>query len=169
MIRHYNKLIRDRRAEAISLAGSRAVTRTISDTDFRHSLLMKLVEETQEFLNGKKLEEEADIQEVLLKARTVYGYSAEDVELALKENAEDSTFGRLELSAYTLNYLQKPAANTEAAIQAALTLARAEAGYTTDDVERTRINKLAQFGAFDLGVYLEYTETNFKTVQDTEE
>lgn len=82
----YDKLVRDRIPEIIEKSGKKAVTRTLTDEEYKVYLEKKLDEEVAEFHESKSLEELADIEEVLHALRAAYGYSFE--ELAVKRMAK---------------------------------------------------------------------------------
>ena len=65
MIEH-NKLVRDRIPEIIRATGKTPVTRTVADVEERkRRLIDKLIEEVQEYKDTGKVEELADLLEVL--------------------------------------------------------------------------------------------------------
>lgn len=57
----YNKLVRDGMPEVISADGHRAAFRTLLETEFRHELGRKLLEEVEEYLKDDSPEELADV------------------------------------------------------------------------------------------------------------
>ena len=64
----YNKLVRDRIPEIIAAEGRQYATETMADAEYRHALLVKLVEESQEIAEADGedlLKELADLYEVL--------------------------------------------------------------------------------------------------------
>lgn len=69
----FDKLVRDKIPEIIQKNGSIAVTRTLTDEEYRVYLEKKLDEEVAEYHESKSLEELADILEVLL---ALGGYDA---------------------------------------------------------------------------------------------
>lgn len=76
-MKEYNKLVRDKIPEIIEKSGAKAITRTLTDEEYKEYLVKKLFEEIAEFQESKSLEELGDIQEVLIALRIAYGYSAE--------------------------------------------------------------------------------------------
>lgn len=98
MGRTFRKLVRDKIPQIIEENGETPVWKTVEDTDFRHVLLMKVIEEASEFIRKPGPEEEADLQEVLLKVREICGYTAEDVEKTRLQKAE--THGTFENGVY---------------------------------------------------------------------
>lgn len=69
----YNKLVRDYIPEIIKRNGGKAVTRTLTDEEFKEYLEKKLDEEVAEFHESKSIEELADILEVVYALTHVYG------------------------------------------------------------------------------------------------
>ena len=61
----YNKLVRDKIPEIIEKNGAIAVTRTLTDEEYKVYLEKKLYEEVAEFHESKSIEELADILEVV--------------------------------------------------------------------------------------------------------
>lgn len=61
----YNKLVRDKIPDIITLDGRHAKTRVLTDNEFRAELKRKLTEEVEEFLTSENPEELADILEVI--------------------------------------------------------------------------------------------------------
>lgn len=80
MIEH-NKLVRDRIPEIIRAAGKVPVIRTVADADeLKRRLIDKLFEEIQEYKDSEKIEEIADLLEVLQAlVEHVHGLKWEDV------------------------------------------------------------------------------------------
>ncbi|MFL0247345.1 phosphoribosyl-ATP pyrophosphohydrolase [Candidatus Clostridium stratigraminis] len=75
----YNKLIRDKIPQIIEADGNKYEIR-IADKEEHYALLeAKLQEEVKEFLDGKNLEELADVMEVLFGLAESLGYSEEDL------------------------------------------------------------------------------------------
>lgn len=69
----HNKLVRDFIPEIIEKNGGTAITRTLTDEEFKIYLEKKLDEEVAEFHESKSIEELADILEVLCALIHVYG------------------------------------------------------------------------------------------------
>lgn len=61
----YNKLVRDKIPEIILAQGEKPVTRVLEDAEYLACLEQKLREETAEYLESGKLDELADIMEVV--------------------------------------------------------------------------------------------------------
>jgi predicted house-cleaning noncanonical NTP pyrophosphatase (MazG superfamily) len=85
-MKEYNKLVRDKIPEIIEKSGAKAITRTLTDEEYKVFLEKKLDEEVAEFHESKSAEEIADIIEVLYAICAAKGYSVGRVntELALK-------------------------------------------------------------------------------------
>lgn len=62
----YKKLVRDKIPDIIVAQGRLAITRILSEDEFRVALKQKLCEELNEFLTDGTVEELVDIYEVLL-------------------------------------------------------------------------------------------------------
>lgn len=62
----YNKLVRDNIPEIMINNGAKPVFRTLSNEEYLGELNKKLQEELNEYLKSGKIEELADIEEVLL-------------------------------------------------------------------------------------------------------
>ena len=71
----YNKLVRDRIPEIIEKNGKKAVTRTLTDEEYKVYLEKKLDEEVAEFHESKSPEELGDIIEVLYAICAANGYN----------------------------------------------------------------------------------------------
>jgi predicted house-cleaning noncanonical NTP pyrophosphatase (MazG superfamily) len=61
----YNKLVRDRIPEIIEAAGKRCEVRVLGNDEYLKALQDKLAEEVQEYLHSGKVEELADLVEVV--------------------------------------------------------------------------------------------------------
>jgi predicted house-cleaning noncanonical NTP pyrophosphatase (MazG superfamily) len=78
----YSKLIRDRIPEIIQADGRTCRTETLSEDDYRHALLQKLVEEAQEAADSgpdRLVTELADVFEILDTIMSVYSIHRESV------------------------------------------------------------------------------------------
>ena len=73
----YDKLVRDRIPEIIAKDGKKAVTRILTDEEYKIHLEKKLDEEVAEFHESKNLEELADIFEVVAALCYSLGHSIE--------------------------------------------------------------------------------------------
>lgn len=85
----YNKLVRDKIPEIIEAQGNKYDIR-IADKEEHYKLLeAKLQEEVKEFIEGKNLEELADVMEVLYGLADNLGYSEEDLNNKRIEKREE--------------------------------------------------------------------------------
>lgn len=75
----YNKLVRDRIPEIIRADGKECEIRIAEGKDKYELLEKKLMEEVNEFLEDKNLEELADVMEVLFGLANELGYKEEDL------------------------------------------------------------------------------------------
>ena len=81
----YNKLVRDKIPEIINADDRKAVTRILNDEEYLNELNKKLKEEVSEYFEDNKVEELADIVEV------IYGIlNAKNVKLEEFENIRQS-------------------------------------------------------------------------------
>lgn len=82
MEKTFNKLVRDNIPQIIKDNGGKAITRVLSDEEFRTELIKKLYEEYNEVVAADKdniLEELADMIEVIRYLAICEGSSLEDV------------------------------------------------------------------------------------------
>ena len=75
----YNKLVRDRIPEIITADDKTCEIEIVSGIKKQELLEKKLLEEVNEYLEGKNLEEIADDMEVLFGLANELGYSEEDL------------------------------------------------------------------------------------------
>lgn len=87
MVKTYNKLVRDRIPEIISVAGKACVTEILSEPDYLQKLDAKLDEELAEYHKDQNIEELADLLEVIRAVTVARGYSLEDLERVRAEKA----------------------------------------------------------------------------------
>ena len=73
----YHKLVRDKIPEIIKASGKSAITHTLSDEAYLTALDQKLLEELNEYLADKSLEELADLLEVIYAVTEARGYTRE--------------------------------------------------------------------------------------------
>lgn len=78
---HYNKLVRDRIPDIIQGDNKSAVIRSLSGQELNKSLVDKLFEEGQEFLDAQNIEELADILEVFHGLLDANNIAFQDVEI----------------------------------------------------------------------------------------
>ena len=79
-MKQYDKLVRDRIPEIIEKDGRTCKTTVLSDEECLEYLNKKLLEETNEYLDSKQIEELADLEEVLRAILKLRGVSYEDFE-----------------------------------------------------------------------------------------
>lgn len=94
------KLVRDRVPELVAASGARPVVRRLGEADFEEALLAKLLEEVTELLEARsdgRLEEAADILEVLVALLDLQGLTLEDLlaEAAHKREARGAFADRV--------------------------------------------------------------------------
>lgn len=85
---YYDKLVRDKIPEKIEKNGEIAITRTLNDNEFKLYLEKKLLEEVKEVIDGSeenKLEELADLYEVIITYARIYKINLEDIINQAKE------------------------------------------------------------------------------------
>ncbi|SHJ11108.1 Predicted house-cleaning noncanonical NTP pyrophosphatase, all-alpha NTP-PPase (MazG) superfamily [Clostridium cavendishii DSM 21758] len=85
----YNKLVRDRIPEIIKNSGSECECSVVTGAEKTEMLEKKLMEEVEEFLEAKNLEELADVMEVLFGLADVLGYSEEDLVKAREKKRDE--------------------------------------------------------------------------------
>lgn len=81
----YNKLVRDKIPEIIRADGKECEVRIAKGKEKYYLLEKKLMEEVNEFLEDKNIDELADIMEVLFELANELGYSEEDLIRKRKE------------------------------------------------------------------------------------
>lgn len=88
----YNKLIRDKIPEMITMTGKKANTTTLSDDEYVKELKRKTKEELQEYLEADNdqdaIEELADLLELIHSLATVHGSTIEEVEKVREQKAD---------------------------------------------------------------------------------
>ena len=85
----YNKLVRDRIPEVIEKSGSTCEIEIVNGKEKEELLEKKLLEEVNEYLEDKNLEELADVMEVLFGLANELGYSEEDLLNKRKEKLQE--------------------------------------------------------------------------------
>ena len=78
----FNKLVRDKIPEIIEAKGEKAVTRMLSDEEYKEELEKKLTEEHNEVLASSgddRIEELADLLEVMIALAKLEGKTLNDV------------------------------------------------------------------------------------------
>ena len=76
----YNKLVRDKIEDIMIEKGAKPVTRILSNEEYLKELEKKLLEEVNEFLESKEVEELADIEEVIIAILEAKNISRENLE-----------------------------------------------------------------------------------------
>lgn len=84
-IRILNKLARNNIHENLALRGATAITRSLSDQEYKQALFAKLQEEVAELLEEPITEELADIQEVINALAPIIAGSREEFEKVREE------------------------------------------------------------------------------------
>ena len=89
MVQIFNKLVRDNIPNIIENNGEKAITRILSDKEYRVELYKKLLEESQEVINSQDtediLEELADVLEVLKSIAELENRNLDDI-IEIAEN-----------------------------------------------------------------------------------
>lgn len=85
----YDKLVRDRIPEIIEADGKKAEIEVLGDEKYRRCLDEKLSEELNEYLESGKLEELADIMEVIFALVDLKGTSRDEFERIRAEKESD--------------------------------------------------------------------------------
>lgn len=93
-MKEYNKLVRDKIPEIIRADGKECEVRIAEGKEKYELLEKKLMEEVNEFIEDKNLEELADVMEVLFGLAREIGYSEE--ELISKREEKKSERGGFE-------------------------------------------------------------------------
>ena len=79
----YNKLVRDNIPEIIRANGEEPIVQILNDQEYKAELEIKLLEECNEVLSAKginRLEELADLMEVLISLANLENKTLEDIE-----------------------------------------------------------------------------------------
>lgn len=87
----YNKLVRDKIPQIIEKDNCNCKTHIANDLEYTKELEKKLIEETQEYITDKNLEELADIMEVICALAENLGFTEKD--LLNKRNEKNSLRG----------------------------------------------------------------------------
>lgn len=85
----YDKLVRDRIPEVIEKSGKQCEVTLVKNEEKKNLLEKKLLEEVNEYIEDKNLEELADIMEVLFGLADALGYSEEDLMKKRDEKREE--------------------------------------------------------------------------------
>lgn len=78
-MREYDKLVRDKIPQIIEESGSKCETERVDNETLINYLYMKLVEETNELLTDRNIEEVVDVIEVAFTIGRLYGYDEEGI------------------------------------------------------------------------------------------
>lgn len=105
----FDKLVRDRIPEIIEKNGSVAVTRTLTDEEYKVYLEKKLDEEVAEFHESKSIEELVDILEVIFAICCSYGNLPEQLLFdRIRKNIERGCFDKKILLIETIEKGEQP-------------------------------------------------------------
>ena len=85
----HNKLVRDNVPELIPKNGHKVVYHMAGDAEYRIKLRDKLIEECYEFVANEKIEQLADVMEVVHALMKFHGFSYEDVDTAIRSKREE--------------------------------------------------------------------------------
>ena len=89
----YNKLVRDKIPDIIKSDNKTCLTKVLDDEEYLFSLNTKLQEEMKEYLESGKVEELADLEEVLRAILDIKKVSYEDFEkIRLEKVSKRGTF-----------------------------------------------------------------------------
>lgn len=99
MVQIFNKLVRDNIPNIIENNGEKAITRILSDKEYRVELYKKLLEESQEVINSQDtediLEELADVLEVLKSIAELENRNLDDIiEIANQKRLKRGGFSK---------------------------------------------------------------------------
>lgn len=84
----FEKLVRDKIPEIIEQDGGQAVTRVLSDEEYRVCLEKKLDEEAVEYHESRELDELADVLEVVYALAQADGHTVEELLSAYQRKHE---------------------------------------------------------------------------------
>ncbi len=87
----HNKLVRDKIPDIILAEGKEVSTKILSDKEYKAELEKKLMEECKEVLGSegeKRLEELADVLEVMMAIAKLDGYYMDDIVVAARQKRE---------------------------------------------------------------------------------
>ena len=99
MVQIFNKLVRDNIPNIIENNGEKAITRILSDKEYRVELYKKLLEESQEVINSQDtediLEELVDVLEVLKSIAELENRNLDDIiEIANQKRLKRGGFSK---------------------------------------------------------------------------
>ena len=78
----YKKLVRDKIPDIIKSNGEKPITRILSNEEYKSELEKKILEECNEVIastGSDRIEELADVMEVMISLAAIEGYSIDDV------------------------------------------------------------------------------------------
>ena len=84
-----NKLVRDNIPDIIKKAGKIPITHIANEQEYLKRLIEKLQEEVNEFIDNKKIEELADILEVIYAISNFKNYEKKDLEILREKVAKE--------------------------------------------------------------------------------
>ena len=87
-IKKYNKVIRDKIPEIIANSGKKYNLKQLDDTSFLAELEKKLIEEVNEYVQSKDVEELADLLEVIYRISELRGVNSDELDEIRKHKAE---------------------------------------------------------------------------------
>lgn len=89
MPRTYDKLVRDDIPEIIRENDETPETRRVDGDEYQNYLVVKLVEEAEEYAESRDPDELADVLEVVRAVREAQGVDTDELEAMRAEKAED--------------------------------------------------------------------------------
>lgn len=91
----YNKMVRDKIPEIMVNNGEKPIIQILDDKEYRFNLEQKLNEEVNEYHESKRIEELADILEVVYALCELNGYTQEDLmDVYQQKHAERGGFSK---------------------------------------------------------------------------
>ena len=87
-IKKYNKVIRDKIPEIITESGKKYDLKQLDDASFLAELEKKLIEEVNEYVQSKDVEELADLLEVIYRISELRGVHSDELDEIRKDKAE---------------------------------------------------------------------------------
>ena len=84
----YNKVIRDKIPEIIAESGKKYNLKQIDDASFLAELEKKLIEEVNEYVQSKDVEELADLLEVIYRISELRGVNSDELDELRKDKAQ---------------------------------------------------------------------------------
>jgi len=87
-IKKYNKVIRDKIPEIITESGKKYDLKQLDDASFLAELEKKLIEEVNEYVQSKDVEELADLLEVIYRISELRGVNSDELDEIRKDKAE---------------------------------------------------------------------------------